>query len=308
MIEGPTAATYGGNRVPRVRSNGIEIEYETSGDADDPAMVLVMGLGAQLIDWPVDFCELLVARHFRVIRFDNRDAGLSTSLDHLGAPDLPALLAGRRDAAPYLLADLAADTVGLLDALGVDRAHLVGASMGGMIAQQVAMDHPDHVLSLTSIMSTTGDPSVGRSTPEAWATLGAPPAASRDEAIRNTLRASRIYGSTGPGLGFSDEELTQRAMAKYDRSFRPLGTQRQYAAVIASPDRTPGLRQVTVPTVVIHGEVDPLITVGGGRATADAVPGAELVVIPGMGHDLPVAARPQIVDAITRAAARAGAR
>jgi pimeloyl-ACP methyl ester carboxylesterase len=240
MIAGPTYDQRRECRVPRLRSNGIEIEYETFGDAGDPALVLVMGLGAQLIDWPVDFCELLAAEHFHVIRFDNRDAGLSTSLDDLGTPDLAAVLAGDRAAAPYLLADLAADTVGLLDALGIDRAY-------------------------------------------------------------------RITGSTGPGLRFSDEELSQRAAAKYDRSVRPAGVQRQYAAVIASPDRTPALRHVTVPTLVIHGEVDPLIAVSGGRATADAVPDAELLIIPGMGHDLPVAARPRIAGAIARAAARATA-
>jgi len=278
----------------RVKANGLELEYETFGDPNDPPMVLIMGLGAQLIDWPQPFCEMLAGEGFHVIRFDNRDAGLSTSLDHLGVPDAEA---------PYLLSDFADDTVGLLDALGIDRAHLVGASLGGMVAQQTVIDHPDRVRSLASIMSTTGDHSVGQATPEARSVLGRPPAASRDEAIANTVRSSRIIGSTG--FPVTDQELLDRATAKYDRSYRPVGTLRQLAAAIASPDRTEGLRAVTVPTVVIHGEVDPLIDVSGGRATAAAVPGAELLVIPGMGHDLPVGARPQIVAAIARNARRA---
>jgi pimeloyl-ACP methyl ester carboxylesterase len=281
----------------RVKANGLELEYQTLGDPNDPPMVLIMGLGAQLIDWPLPFCEMLAGRGFHLIRFDNRDAGLSTSLDHLGAPNLAT-----PDSAPYLLSDLADDTVGLLDALGIDRAHLVGASLGGMVAQQAVIDHPDRVRSLASIMSSTGDHTVGQATPEARSVLGRPPAASREEAIANTVRSSRIIGSTG--FPVTDQELLDRATAKYDRSYRPVGTLRQLAAALASPDRTEGLRVVTVPTVVIHGEVDPLIDVSGGRATAAAVPGAELLVIPGMGHDLPVGARPQIVEAIVRNARR----
>jgi len=286
----------------RAKANGLELEYETSGDPSDPPMVLIMGLGAQLIDWPLPFCEMLAAAGFHVIRFDNRDAGLSTSLDHLGPPDLAALFAGYLDAAPYRLSDLADDTVGLLDALGIDRAHLVGASLGGMVAQQTVIDHPDRVRSLASIMSTTGDRAVGQATPEARTVLGRPPAANSEEAIANTVRSSRIIGSTG--FPVTDQELLARATAKYDRSYRPVGTLRQFVAAAASPDRTPGLRQVTVPTVVIHGEVDPLIDVSGGRATAAAVPGAELLVIPGMGHDLPAGAQAQIAAAIAANARR----
>jgi pimeloyl-ACP methyl ester carboxylesterase len=289
--------------VPQVTANGVELEYETFGAAGDPALVLVMGLGAQLIDWPLDFCEALAAHGFHVIRFDNRDIGLSASLDSLGVPDVRAVMAGDTGAAPYLLADFAADTVGLLDALGIAKAHVVGASMGGMIAQQVAIDHQDRVLSICSIMSTTGDPAVARGKPEALAVLGAPPASSRAEAIRNAVAASRVIGSTG--FTVTDEELLQRATAKYDRSYRPLGVLRQYAAIVASPDRTADLRGVKVPAVVIHGEVDPLVPVSGGQATAAAIPGAELVVIPGMGHDLPVGARPRVIEAIVGNARRA---
>lgn len=289
--------------MPRVQSNGVELEYDTFGDAGDPPLVLVMGLGAQLIDWPLEFCEALVRQRFHVIRFDNRDAGLSTSLDDLGTPDLPALFAGSRDGVPYLLSDLSDDAVGLLDALGIDSAHFVGASMGGMIVQQIAIDHPDRVRSLCSIMSTTGDPSVGQASPEAMSMLGRPPAADRAEAIANGVAASRVIGS--PGFAVTDEELTRRSAAKYDRSYRPIGALRQLAATIASPPRTEGLRGVTVPTVVIHGEEDPLINVSGGRAVAEAVPGADLVVIPGMGHDLPEGAWPLIIDAIARNAKKA---
>jgi pimeloyl-ACP methyl ester carboxylesterase len=283
-----------------VRSNGIELEYELIGDPADPALLLIMGLGAQLIDWPQEFCEQLAAQGFQVIRFDNRDAGLSTSLDELGTPDLAAVFGGAR--AAYLLADFAADTAGLLDALGLDRAHVVGASLGGMIAQQFAIDHPDRVLSLCSIMSMTGDRAVGHPTPEAAAMLGRPPAASRAEAIANGVASSKVIGS--PGFPTPGEELLRRATAKYDRAYRPLGTLRQYAAALSSPDRTEALHDVKAPTLVIHGEADPLINVSGGRATATAVPDADLVIIPGMGHDLPRACWPQIIEAVTRNAAR----
>ncbi|MFL6114150.1 MAG: alpha/beta fold hydrolase [Catenulispora sp.] len=284
--------------MPTVRSHGIELAYETLGGPGDPALLLVMGLGAQLIDWPQGFCEQLAARGFHVIRFDNRDSGLSAALDELGVPDVAAILRGDRAKAPYVLADFAADTAGLLDALGVDRAHVVGASMGGMIAQQLAIDHPDRVLSLCSIMSTTGDRSVGRPTPEAAAVLGQPPAGNREAAIASAVAASRIIGS--PGFPVNEEELLRRTTAKYDRAYRPIGTARQYAAILASPDRTQALYGVTVPTLVIHGEADPLIDVSGGRATAATIPGAELLVVPGMGHDLPQEAWPQVIDAITR--------
>jgi pimeloyl-ACP methyl ester carboxylesterase len=202
------------------------------------------------------------------------------------------------------LADFAADTAGLLDALGIGAAHVVGASLGGMIAQQLTLDHPQRVLSLGSIMSMTGDVSVGGPTPEAATVLGRPPARSREEAIANAVASSRIVGS--PGFAMAEEERLRRATAKYDRAYRPLGTLRQYAAIMASPDRTPALRGIRVPTVVIHGDLDPLVDVSGGRATAAAIPDAELVVIEGMGHDLPRELWPEITDAIVRNAKRVG--
>jgi pimeloyl-ACP methyl ester carboxylesterase len=289
--------------MARVRANGIELEYDEFGDDDDPALVLIAGLGAQLIDWPAEFCEQLAARGLHVIRFDNRDAGLSASLDSLGTPDLGAVLSGDHDTVPYLLADMAADTVGLFDALGIRRAHLVGVSLGGMVAQQVAIDHPGRLLSLCSISSTTGDASVGQATPDALGALARPSATSREEAIRNSAASSRVFRS--PGFGLSDDELLQRATAKYDRSNRPQGRLRQIAAVAASPDRTKALRDVTMPTMVIHGDVDPLVNVSGGRATAAAIPGAELVIVSGMAHDLPRALWPQLIEAIVGNAGQA---
>ncbi|UQU61731.1 alpha/beta fold hydrolase [Couchioplanes caeruleus] len=291
--------------MPVAHSNGIDIAYETLGDPDAPALVLIMGLGAQLIDWPQEFCELLAGRGLRVIRFDNRDAGLSTILHDRGVPDIAALRGGDRSQAPYLIADMAADTAGLLGALGVERAHVAGASMGGMIAQQLVADHPGRVASLCSIMSTTGDPAVGRATREAAALLARPPASSRAEAVAGAVAGWRVIGS--PGFPAADEELLRRASAKYDRGYHPVGTLRQYAAILASPDRTPALRQVTVPTLVVHGEADPLVDVSGGRATAAAVPGAELLTFPGMGHDLPRELFAPMADAIIANLRRAAA-
>ncbi|MFI5895726.1 alpha/beta fold hydrolase [Actinoplanes sp. NPDC051513] len=279
-----------------MRANGIDVWCETVGDAGDPPLLMIMGLGAQLIDWPPGFVEMLARRGFRVVLFDNRDSGLSAGFDELGLPDVAAIFGGDPSSAGYLLSDLAGDAAGLLKALGIERAHVVGASMGGMIAQQLTIDHPDLVASLCSIMSTTGDRAVGHPTPDAAAVLMRAPAASRDEAVANGVRAARVTGS--PGYPAPLAELERRAAAKYDRGYRPAGTLRQYAAILASPDRTAGLREVTAPTVVIHGADDPLITVSGGQATAAAVPGAGLEIIAGMGHDLPVALWPRLVDAI----------
>lgn len=288
--------------MSEVRANGIDLCYEAVGDSADPALLLVMGLGGQLIDWPQEFVELLAGRGYYVVRYDNRDAGRSSLLDDRGTPDIPAIIGGDPATVPYLLADLAADAAGLLKALGIASAHVVGMSMGGMVAQQLAIDHPALVASLCSIMSTTAR-SVGRPTAQAAAVLIRPPASSRDEAVANAVECARVVGS--PGYPPPRERVESIAGEAYDRSYRPQGTLRQYAAIIASPDRTAALGAVRVPTMVIHGADDPLIRPDGGEATAAAVPGAELLVIPGMAHDLPPELWPQIVAAIVRNAATA---
>ena len=288
--------------MPRAQANGLELEYDTFGDPGDPPLVLVMGLGAQMITWEDGFCELLAGRGFFVVRYDNRDVGLSTWLDDLPAPDLAALAGGDLTTAPYLLSDLADDAVGLFDALGIARAHVVGASMGGMIVQQLAIDHPDRLLSLTSIMSTTGDPAVGRAEPWALALLTRPPATTREQALADSVDGYRKLGS--PGYPDDEAFLLAKAALHYDRARHPVGTLRQAAAVVASGDRTAGLRSVRLPALVVHGDADPLIDVSGGKATAEAIPDAELLVIPGMGHNLPRAVWPTLVEAIERVTAR----
>jgi pimeloyl-ACP methyl ester carboxylesterase len=286
-------------------ANGIEIAYQTFGERSDPALLLVMGLGAQLIHWPEEFCELLAGRGFYVARFDNRDVGHSTKLENAPVPDLMALAAGNAGDAAYTLDDMADDAVGLLDHLEIDAAHVVGASMGGMIAQTLAIRHPQRVLSVCSIMSTTGDRTVGQARQEALAVLMTPVPQTRDAYIEFHINAFKAIGS--PGFQFDEEFLRWRAGATYDRSVYPAGFRRQLAAIIASGDRTSKLGQISAPALVIHGSDDPLITVSGGEATARAIPGAELVVIQGMGHDLPKGAWPQIVDAIAANAERARA-
>jgi pimeloyl-ACP methyl ester carboxylesterase len=282
---------------------GVRIVYETFGNRTDPAVLLVMGLGGQLLGWREGFCQALVERGHFVVRYDNRDVGLSTHLDDAPQPDFPALLAGDPSSAAYDLSDMADDAVALLDHLGLGAAHVVGASLGGMIAQTLAVDHPERVLSLTSIMSTTGDPAVGQASQAAMAALLAPPAASREEAMERSLLSSRVLGS--PGYPADPEEVRRQTADAWDRDHDPAGVNRQLAAAYVSGDRTSRLAALDVPTLVLHGSDDPLINVSGGRATADAVPGAELLVIDGMGHDLPEALWPQVADAIAALVRRA---
>jgi pimeloyl-ACP methyl ester carboxylesterase len=291
--------------MPTAAVNGIELFYDVTGDDDGAPLLLIMGLGAQMIAWDDDFCAALADRGFKVVRYDNRDVGLSTKLDgeaSANAEMLAAALGGGAIDAPYLLSDMAADAVGLLDHLGIDAAHVVGASMGGMIAQTVAIEHPERVLSLTSIMSTTGDPSVGAPTGEAMTALLTPRPTDREAAIEGGVEATRIIGSPEH---FDEERARARAAAAYDRCFNPAGFGRQLLAVVASGDRTERLRSIDVPTLVIHGDKDPLVTPTGGEATAAAVPGAELLVLEGMGHDLPPAYWGPVVEAITKLASRA---
>ncbi len=263
----------------------IDVAYERFGVADSTPVLLVMGLGTQMLGWPDELCVALVGRGAHVIRFDNRDVGLSSHLTNAPQPDVLAALSGDVTSAPYTLSDMAADTVGLLDALELDSAHLVGASMGGMIAQTTAIEHPRRVRSLTSIMSSTGDPSVGQASQAALSALLSPPAATRADAIERTVSIVRVIGS--PGFELDEADLRCRTGVAYDRAYDPAGIGRQIVAIAASGDRTAALRSVTVPTLVVHGAADPLVDVSGGRATAHAIPGAELVVFDGMGHDLP---------------------
>ena len=280
--------------MPTAHVNGIDIEYDTTGDPSDPALLLVMGLGAQLTAWQDGFVDLLASRGFFVVRYDNRDVGLSTRF--AGLPDIGALFGGEGSSAPYRIEDMAEDGVALLSHLGIDQAHVVGASMGGMITQAMVIGHPERFLSACSIMSTTGDRENGMPTGEAMSALLRPPATSRDEAIAASLEASKIIGS--PAYPTPEADLAERAGAAYDRAFNPEGTARQLGAILASPDRTEGLRGVNLPFLVIHGDADPLVQPSGGEATAAAVPGAKLIMIPGMGHDLPEPLWDEVVEAI----------
>jgi len=284
-----------------VDAGQVTLAYETFGSPDDPPLVLVMGVATQMLAWPDEFCRRLADAGFHVIRFDNRDIGLSTHLDDLGMPDLLSLLSGGPRTAPYLLADMADDTAGLFDALGLDRVHLVGISMGGMIAQEVALRHGHRLASLTSVMSTPSA-SVGEPTPEAQAVLLAPPVTTAEQAAERAVTTYRVVGS--PGYPLDEEWLREIGAEAFRRSNDLAGAVRQLAAILASPDRRPGLRSLTVPTLVIHGEDDPLVQIEGGRATADSVPGARLVTYPGMGHDLPEALWPAITGEIVDHARR----
>ncbi len=284
---------------------GVDIAYETLGDPADPPMVLVHGLGGQLIDWPDGFCAQLVSRRLHVIRFDNRDVGLSSHSSG-PPPDLSAVLSGDTSGVLYTLDDMADDTAGLIEALGLRSAHVVGLSLGGMIAQTLAIRHPARVRSLTSIMSTTGARGVGQATEAAQAVLTVPPARTRDAVVEQAVLSARIAGS--PAYPADEAELREQAGRVFERAFDPAGVAHQLAASVVQADRTADLGRVTVPTLVIHGAADPLIQVSGGRATAAAVPGAELLVINGMGHDLPRVLHAQIADRIAELVRRAEAK
>jgi pimeloyl-ACP methyl ester carboxylesterase len=282
--------------MPLASTNGIELEYEVFGDSADPAMLLVMGLGMQLLAWDEDFCKMLAERGFYVIRFDNRDVGLSTKIEDAPVPDLFAVMAGDGSSAGYTIEDMADDAAGLLDHLEIEAAHVVGVSMGGMIAQALAINHPDRVLTLTSIMSTTGDRAVGQPRESAIPALISPAPADRDAYIEYTLNLFKLIGS--PAYPMDEDQFRALAAASYDRMHYPIGFMRQLAAIVASPERTQALGSVRAPTLVIHGEDDPLIVVSGGEATARAIPGAKLMKVAGMGHDLPRELWPEFVDAI----------
>jgi pimeloyl-ACP methyl ester carboxylesterase len=282
----------------------VELAYERLGGRTDPPVLLIMGGGAQLIAWPDGFCRELARHRLQVIRFDSRDTGRSTHFPAGPVPDLAAALAGDYSSVSYTLSDMAADTAGLLDAVGIGGAHVVGASLGGMVAQTMAIESPDRVCSLTSMMSTTGDRSVGQADVAALAGLGVPPD-DRAGYIDWQVRAFRVIGS--PGFEFDEAAVADRAGRSWDRDRdRAAGMLRQAIAVLASGDRTAQLAGLKVPTLVIHGADDTMCDVGGGRATAAAIPGAELVIYPGMGHSLPRELWPELAGRIAALVTRAG--
>lgn len=285
----------------KARANGIELEYESFGNPADPTILLIMGLGAQLTLWPLPFVEALVERGFHVVRYDNRDVGLSTRLDHARPPRIGMLVLQRllrlRPRVPYTISDMAADAAGLLDALGIEKAHIVGASMGGMIAQVFAATYPDRTLSLTSIMSTTGNPRLSRASREAMDVLVNRPKTDDFEAlVAHGVRASKVLA--GPAFPVEPEVLEARVRETIQRSNYPDGFARQVAAIVADGDRRERLKTIKAPTVVIHGTDDTLVPIDGGRDTAASIPGARLVGVRGMGHNVPVEVIPEIVDAI----------
>jgi pimeloyl-ACP methyl ester carboxylesterase len=284
-----------------IAANGIQIEYDTFGKYGDPPLLLIAGLAMQLIHWDEALCDQLARRGHYVIRFDNRDTGLSTQLSEAGIPDVGQIIGARMKGeeirTPYTIEDMADDAVGLLDALEIEKAHICGISMGGMIAQTIALNHCQRILSLVSIYSQTGNPALAPPTPKALECLLTPPPMEREANITYTLDVWRTFS----GTGFAQDEdwLRKIAAQAYDRAFYPEGVARQLAAVLTQKNRKPELGSVTVPTLVIHGADDPLVPVEGGKDTAEAIPGAELIIIDGMGHDLPHGgAWPQIVDAI----------
>ncbi|MBJ2157257.1 alpha/beta fold hydrolase [Variovorax sp. IB41] len=285
----------------RTLANGIDIAWDSFGAPDAPPLLLIMGLGAQMVAWDDAFCARLAeAGGHRVIRFDNRDIGHSTHLPHLGIPDIQALMlqamAGKPLAVPYTLRDMAADCIGLLDALGIDRAHFVGASMGGAIGQELAIHHPERMRSFTSIMSTTGNPALPPPTPEAMAVLFSPTPLSFDAYLPHYRKVWHVL--RGPDFPLDEARDAERAQLIFLRGLNPGGVARQLAAIFASGNRKPALRDVQVPTLVIHGDADPLVPVACGVDVADAIAGAKLLRIPRMGHALPVSMWPQIIDAI----------
>ncbi|MFT6163883.1 MAG: pimeloyl-ACP methyl ester carboxylesterase [Zhongshania aliphaticivorans] len=289
------------NTEKRIKVGDIELAVQEFGDPGHPAMVLIMGLGMQMLSWPESFCVALAAKGFRVIRFDNRDVGLSHKLGGVRAPGVVKMLLasklGFRFAVPYQLTDMAKDTVLLLDALNIESAHIVGASMGGMIAQLLAANYPERVLTLTSIMSTSGNPRLPQ--PRAKVLLRLAAASAKDEAsyLNAAMQTWRIIGS--PAYPPSDAELRERLLLAYRRSYYPAGIARQLAAISSCGSRVDALKTITAPTLVIHGKSDPLVPVNGGIDTAKHIPGARLELFDGMGHDLPVPLLPKFVALIS---------
>jgi pimeloyl-ACP methyl ester carboxylesterase len=284
-------------------ANGIELCYQEMGDPAGEPLVLVMGLATQMIAWDEEFCSMLAERGFRVVRFDNRDIGRSRRIKAAGVANKLDLFVGRRGSAPYLLRDMAADTFDLMDHLGIDSAHLVGASMGGMIVQTAAIEQPERVRSITSIMSTTGSRRVGHPSYRTFGLLLGKPPRDREAAIERVVKTFKTIGS--PGYPFEEERVRRIAGRSFDRGHSEAGIARQLHAITASGDRTAALGKLNLPALVIHGKNDLLVNPSGGRATAKAIPGARLKMVEGMGHDLPRALWPEFVEEIAANAARA---
>jgi pimeloyl-ACP methyl ester carboxylesterase len=283
--------------MPQVTANGLTIEYDTHGDPAHPTLLLVMGLGAQMTLWPIEFVKALADRGFHVIRYDNRDIGLSQKFEGEKVPGMVWHIIRKRfgfpPKVPYTLSDMAADGMGVLDALGIDKAHVVGASMGGMIAQLMAIEHGHRLLSLTSIFSTTGNAKLPQADKEAIEPLANPPESmDEDVLVAHGIKIANAIGS--PGYRPDPETQRQRVLETVRRSVYPAGLHRQMAAIINDGDRTSRLQSVMAPTLVLHGEADPLVKVEGGHATAAAIPGAKIKTYPGWGHDLPV----ELVDTL----------
>lgn len=286
-------------QMPRASlSTGIELEYATFGDARNTTVLLVNGYTSQMITWPAELLDALVARGLHVVTYDNRDVGLSTKLDGERAQPMKVLAAAiagdELPPVPYTLSEMAADGIGLLDHLDIDRAHIIGMSMGGMIVQMMAIEHPDRIASMTSVMSSSGDPKVGQPSPEARDVLLAPPSVERESYIAESLRA-KVWLSNRYA---DDDHIRSRAASSFDRMFYPEGATRQLAAIYATGDRSDRLRNLNVPTLVIHGRDDTLITPSGGERTAELVDGAVYLFVSDMGHDLPVQLTEVFADAI----------
>ncbi len=293
--------------MARIHANGIDIEYEEFGPKTGTPILLIMGLGAQLTRWPLEFIEILTSRGYRVIRYDNRDVGLSQKFDSAGPADIVKMMTemaqGKKPSVAYTLEDMANDAAGLLDALRIDKAHIVGASLGGAIGQLVAANHPRKTLSLTSIMSSTGNNALPLAKPEAMAVLlNRPPAGDVEATIEFGVKAYKTIGS--PGYPTDEKEIRRRVTEDFKRSNYPAGFSRQMAAALVNGDRRAALKRIKAPAVVIHGADDPLVPIEGGRDTAANIAGAELIEIPGMGHDLPATLYSRIVDAIESVAKR----
>ncbi|NIM96193.1 MAG: alpha/beta fold hydrolase [Anaerolineales bacterium] len=283
-----------------VKVNGIELVYDTFGDPDAAPIVLVHGLGAQMVSWDRDFCEALASLGYWIIRFDNRDIGKSSWLDDFGAPNIMEMIRAaslsQSIEAPYTLWDMANDTIGLMDVLKIESAHLIGVSMGGMIVQSMAINHPDRLRTMTSIMSTTGNPDLPMPKAEAIEVLFRPVPTSLEEYIEANLATDDVL--RGPRYPCDEERLRARSELEYDRGLHPQGFGRQLAAILASESRKELLMSITVPTLIIHGDADPLVPLEAGVDTAEAIPGAKLLILEGVGHSLPVPVWPEVFNAI----------